>query len=48
VYGVLVEIGFEPIIQNRAREKKRELLWTESQIAILITPNTANIYLCMS
>jgi hypothetical protein len=26
VYGVLVEIGFEPIIQNRAREKKRELL----------------------
>jgi len=48
VYGVLVEIWLELIIQNRAREKKREPLWTESKIAIRTTPNTTNIYLCMS
>ena len=48
VYGVLVEIWLELIIQNKAREKQGEPLWTESKIAILTTPNTANIYLCMS
>ena len=47
VYGVLVEILLELIIQNRTREKK-EPFWTESKILILTTPNTANIYLCMS
>ena len=45
VYGVLVEIWLELIIQNRAREKQGEPLWTESKIAILTTP-ILQTYIC--